>query len=592
MKAAFTGKMRAGKNITVTGFIKCGQFFLGTKHKCTIHALHQYCFQFKLARVQVIQVLLYYFYFTNWWHSEFCPVTRSGSRGMLNLSMVHQYKFNPQMPVRDMSSDKEAPTQTTHLLQGMVNGPVVGTTDNTSSTSSIVCSTSSVSFNSLPVANSTCSLGGKACFGTVPAKCPNPPANITNTAVASLQQSHFPLLTPLPLRQPYVTAIPVYSPPNLCPFYMPPEGQAVQTGIPIMPGAHNIMQCPPIYSLMQYCSLPVENNCGQTLTDLACGGINLPCFNSASFELQRQGRNDSVSTCSTSISHPGDHVATCSTNVGHQEDHDAACSASVGFKIGTNSSSSTVHQEDHVGSNSTSDSHHRNHIGTSSTINGLQRGHVGASTSTNVGHQSNNEAMFSISSLLPQMSSESESTGNSTSQGAMQFARKGKFKAFCPPWRDLQIVLSRVSKRDIADYRWLTDQACESLEVSSMSSLKNFIRTTEKRLKNENDQLLKSSAKFEHLISTYQGNINRDAGKYEKVAKQLRAAEKRSVSHVEAELNDLLIKMKFLFDDIEVLERKWYNKDGTLLVANSILKQNLTSGGLQLVAKHCDAPLS
>ena len=293
---------------------------------------------------------------------------------MLNLSMVHQYRFNPQTPVRGVSSDKQAAAKETHLPRGLVNGPVVGTTNDILSPSSTVCSTSVASGNSLPMTNvSTCPLGGTAHLGTVPTQFPNPPAINTNTGVASLQQSHFPLLPPLPLQQPFVTAIPVYASPNLCPFYMPFE--AVQPGMPIMP------QRPPIYSLMRYCSLPVENNCGQVLTDLACGGTILPCLNSASFELQAQGRNDNVSTCSTSIGHPEDHVAACSTSVGH-------CI---------------------------------NHIGTSSTSNRLQRGHVG--------HQSNNEAMFSISSLLPEMSSESESTGNSAPQGAIQFAGKGKLKA-------------------------------------------------------------------------------------------------------------------------------------------------------------------
>ena len=378
----------------------------------------------------------------------------------------------------------------------------------------------------------------------------NTTTEISNPGVKSLQQSLFPSLPPLPLRQPYITAIPVYADSCLLPVNVP----YVQVSNPaLIPPVTNMVHQPPLYSVIGHPSLPLQNICQQLPSVVVGSGTlnnnlltsSVSCLNSASLQMQTQHGSYSVNT-STAGSNLAEGQVSHGASVGSQKDNVTACNdASVEYTE-RSSIGSAVLQKDCVGSNSTNGGHHRYNIsvGTNSA----------SSSTIGTQPQSDSENLFSISSLLPEMPNESAST----MQCSMPLGGKKT---------DLKTVINLVTTTDVDDFRWLTNDPVNCRNSFDIPKLKKFICHEEMRLKCKKGQMVRSCEKLQQSIGTFQENISRDTKKYDMIKKKLHAdtSQKRSVKQVETELQELLTETKVLRDGLDELETKWFRKEGTQL---------------------------
>ena len=305
---------------------------------------------------------------------------------------------------------------------------------------------------------------------------------------------------------------------------------------------------------------------------------------------------DHVGTCSSIIEQDKNHVGAGRTSVGRQNDNDGMGSTSMGHQNEPVSTSSG-HQRTHVGMDFASIAHPKRNVGSSSTSIGHQKpGHVTSSTTSaehekdcvssggrSVDYEEDNntilidEAPFSISSLLPELPDEV------TSRTAPDVARQRRMtrdnRRFMQEARSmLEKALKLISKRDAADYGWLLDRFCDNFlgqtpktdaRITGVRSLKKFIERKRLSLKDENLQLQKALHKLNNQISVYETNVRKQATKYEMksalMEKRSVTKEGRAVKRKEAELEEMLAKIKCLSDEIDTIEMKWLKTEGTRL---------------------------
>lgn len=381
---------------------------------------------------------------------------------------------------------------------------------------------------------------------------PKTTSEFSNPGVKSLQQSRFPSLPPLPLRQPYVSAIPIYPDSCLLPVNVP----YVQASNPaLITAVTNMIHSPPLYSVVGHSSLPLQNICQQLPSGVVGSGTmnnnpltsTVSCLNSASLQMQTQHGNYSVNTSTVGSSH-AEGLVSHGASVGSKKDNVTACNGASVEYTESSSNGSAVLQNNCVGSNSTNGGHHRYSIGVGT--NNASSSAIGSQA------QSDSENMFSISSLLPEMPRESEST----LQGSLPVGGKRT---------DLITLINLVSKADVDDYRWLTNDPAYCRKIFDIPKLKEFICQEEMRLKCRKEKMVRSCEKLQQSIGTFQENISRDTKKYDMITKKLHTEtsqkKKRNVKQVETELLELLTETKVLCNGLEELETKWCCKEGTHL---------------------------
>ena len=407
-------------------------------------------------------------------------------------------------------------TEEVHVVfsQAGFTGGTASVPDNSSFPTAIAC-----------ISSATCSTA-------VPTPVTTHAPSTSSGGVSSLQHSQYPLQPTArarelpPLQQPYISPFAVCGAPSLLPSFVPLAGQ--QTGNIFIPGTQNFMYPLPIHSAMQYSSLPVVNNSGQPLTNIALAfSSNLRPPNGqslASLGPQTLTGNDGVGTSGTGVGHQKDHVATKSTSVGHEKDHVGAGVTNVGHHkdyVGTCSNTS-LQQKDHagtstasishskgsVGSSGTNVEHRTDHVGTCSTsivhqkdpaCSGItnipqERNHVSA-RSTSVRHRADHvasgnetenssvsgESTFSISSLLHQVTDNNLKTWLDSESAESVTEQISKTRTSHLPTRPrrmaetkktrveeacgmLERALSLVTTRDVSDYGWLVDRYCFSFK--------------------------------------------------------------------------------------------------------------------------------
>ena len=299
-----------------------------------------------------------------------------------------------------------------------------------------------------------------------------------------------------------------------------------------------------------------------------------------------------VGTCSSIMGQDKNNVGVRRTSVGRQNDNDGMGNTSMGHQNEPVSTSSG-HRRAHVGMSFASIAHPERNVGISSTSIGHQKpDHVSSSTASaehekdcvggggrSVDYEEDNntiftdEAPFSISSLLPELPDEV------TSRTAPDVARQRRTtrnnrEIVQEACSKLEKALSLISKRDVADYGWLQDRYRDtSLRqtplITGVRSLKKFIERTELALKIENLQLQKSLHKLKNQINVYETNVRKETIKYEMknalIEKRSVAKEGRAVKHKEAELEEMLAKIKVLSDEMDTIEMKWLKTEGTML---------------------------
>lgn len=310
--------------------------------------------------------------------------------------------------------------------------------------------------------------------------------------------------------------------------------------------------------------------------------------NGSSIMAYHQGH---VGTCSSIMRQNKNNVGARRTSVGRQNDNDGMGSTSMGHQNEPVSTSSG-HRRAHVGMSFASIAHSERNVGISSTSIGHQKpDHVSSSAAStehekdcvgsggrSVDYEEDNntiftdEAPFSISSLLPELPD--EVTSRTVPDVARQRRTTRNRKIVQEACSKLEKALSLISKRDAADYGWLQDRyrdTClrQTPLITGVRSLKKFIEGTELALKTENLELQKSLHKLKNQINVYETNVRKETIKYEMknalIEKRSVAKEGRAVKHKEAELEEMLGKIKVLSDEMDTIEMKWLKTEGTIL---------------------------
>lgn len=453
--------------------------------------------------------------------------------------------------------------------------------------------------------SSTCPISDTASPATAPCSAPTA---INNTGVFSLQQSH---LSPLPLKQPYIGAIPLYASPPPCPVYLPFAGQ--QPGNLFIPGIQDSMHCSPVYPLMQYCMLRFMSDSSQAMASMTNVALGDTCtFNShplaanfrhcAPFEPRIHCGKDHVASCNTIATQPEGNVGNCSTSIGHPKDH-----------IGTGVTN-IAQPKDHIGTGVTNIAQPKDRSLRTGTRVGFQRDSVGCHNTSDE-HQSNfsasanDQSTFSISSLLPDLPSELDLTGNETHTSQSSHTsraeneqeherRTGRYNrknvgAFSSR---LERSLAQVTKRDVADYRWLVERYCctflsnsaqHTETIAGAAAMKKFIKKTEEALKFEKRQSERLCWKLLQEIHKYKKSGDRYSERYKITLDKIRAAEKNvnslrknsqrhdkhacTVEELESEYEELNSKMKSVMDEMASVQEKWFISKGTYLCENTVV---------------------
>ena len=475
------------------------------------------------------------------------------------------------------------------------------------------------------------SINSAAFSNTVPRMTQVAPPFVSSTGVTSSRLPNLPLL---PLQQPRVGALcPVYASSIPRCLYLPPTGPQIRS--PSIPGFCPLIRYPPL-RFVTNSGQPQSNPFRECPFNSNPLTTNSQRF--ASFQPQTlRGGNDFRTRSTDVTSHPNHRIATWMTSAGHlqnrndngssimtyqeghvgtsrsitgqNENHVGACSTSVGQQMDNDGIGGTSmgHQNEHV---STSSGHRRAHVDMGFASIAHQGRNVGCS-STSIGHQRpdhvssiatsaeqgkdcvgsgdrsvsykednntifNDEATFSISSLLPQLPDEVASRTDPDVASQRQTTGSNRDIIMQEPCSKLEKALRLISKRDVADYGWLLDR---QTVVTEVKSLKRFIEKTKLALKVDNNVLQRSRNRLTNQISVYQSNVRKEAKKYELknalIEERSVAKEGRYVKRKEAELEEMLAKIKVLSGEMEAIEAKWLKREGTVLGFKQIEPGNI-----------------